>query len=63
MLLRRIRSCVPDGARLLLIDFWTDPGHTEQRREARLAARDRLGFIERTPLAGPASLIVAETSA
>lgn len=28
-LLRRIRSHVPDGARLLLVDFWTDPTHTQ----------------------------------
>ena len=37
-LLRLIRQSVPDGARLLLVDFWTDPGHTEPRMAALLAA-------------------------
>lgn len=84
-LLRRIRSRVPDTARLLLVDFWTDPGHAEPRLAALLAAEFLMmagqgdvyseaevrgwlretgwTFIERTPLAGAASLLVAETSA
>jgi hypothetical protein len=28
-LLGRIRKGVPDGARLLLVDTWTDPMHTQ----------------------------------
>jgi len=28
-LLRRVREHVPDGARLLLVDFWTDATHTQ----------------------------------
>jgi hypothetical protein len=36
--LRRIRESVASGARLLLVDFWTDPGHTEPRMAALLAA-------------------------
>jgi hypothetical protein len=27
-LLRKVREAVPTGARLLLVDVWTDPGHT-----------------------------------
>jgi SAM-dependent methyltransferase len=84
-LLRRIRESVPSGARLLLVDFWTDPGHTEPRLAALLAAEFLIvagngdvyseaevrgwlreadwRFVERVALGGPASLIVAETSA
>jgi SAM-dependent methyltransferase len=36
-LLRRIRERVPGGARLLLVDFWTDPTHTEPSLAALLA--------------------------
>jgi ubiquinone/menaquinone biosynthesis C-methylase UbiE len=36
-LLQRLRQRVPDGARLLLIDFWTDPTHTEPRAAALMA--------------------------
>src|SRR5260370_15561607 len=36
-LLRRIRERVPDGARLLLVDFWTDPTHTQPTFAALLA--------------------------
>ena len=28
-LLARLRSAVATGTRILLVDFWTDPGHTE----------------------------------
>jgi SAM-dependent methyltransferase len=36
-LLRRARRTVADGARLLLVDFWTDPTHTEPGMAALLA--------------------------
>ena len=84
-LLRRIRQRAPAGARLLLVDVWTDPGHTEPRVAALMAGEFLViagegdvyseaevrgwlretgwRFVERTPLAGPASLIVAETVA
>ena len=84
-LLRRMRASAADGARLLLVDFWTDPGHTEPRLAALLAAEFLIvagngdvyseaevrgwlreagwRFVERAALGGPASLIVAETSA
>jgi SAM-dependent methyltransferase len=84
-LLRRTRVHVPDGARLLLADFWTDATHTQPPFAALMAgeffvitgegdvyseeeARDWLqesGWraVERTPLAGPISLLVAETAA
>lgn len=83
-LLRRTRQHVPNGARLLLVDLWTDATHT-QPPEAPLMAGEFLihagegdvyseeeaahwlrqtGWqqIERKPLAGPISLIVAEAS-
>ncbi|HUK61451.1 MAG TPA: methyltransferase [Stellaceae bacterium] len=81
-LLRRMRSCVSAGARLLLADLWTDPTHTqppaaplmsgeflvisgEGQAYSEAEAEDWLGQtgwqkIERKPLAGPGSLIVAE---
>jgi SAM-dependent methyltransferase len=84
-LLRRTRAHVPDGARLLLADFWTDATHTQPPFAALMAgeffvitgegdvyseeeARDWLqesGWraVERKPLAGPISLLVAETAA
>src|SRR5260370_3257090 len=37
VLLRRIRSGVPDGTRLLLVDFWTDPTHTQPMFAALMA--------------------------
>lgn len=37
-LLRRIREQAADGARMLLVDFWTDPTHTEPPFAALLAA-------------------------
>ena len=82
-LLRRIRDFVPAGARLLLVDFWTDPTHTQPLNAALMAGAFLLtsqgdvysedevrGWLhetgwqalERKPLAGPASLIVAETT-
>lgn len=83
-LLRSIREFVPDGARLLSVDLWTDPTHTEPLFAALMAGAFLLrtgegdvyseqevrGWLtasgwrplDRTPLAGPASLIVAETA-
>ena len=84
-LLRRTREQVPDGARLLLVDFWTDATHTEPPFAALMAGEflvitgegdvysedEARGWLqetgwralERTPLAGPISVIVAETAA
>jgi phospholipid N-methyltransferase len=83
-LLRRIREFVPDGTRLLLVDFWTDPTHTEPLFAALMAGAFLLrtgegdvyseqevrGWLtasgwqplDRRPLAGPASLVIAETA-
>lgn len=36
-LLRRIREAAPGGARLLLVDFWTDPTHTRPLHAALMA--------------------------
>jgi SAM-dependent methyltransferase len=36
-LLRRIRAAAPDGAKLLLADFWTDPTHTKPLHAALMA--------------------------
>jgi SAM-dependent methyltransferase len=36
-LLERVRACAPDGARLLLVDFWTDPTHTQPLTAALMA--------------------------
>jgi ubiquinone/menaquinone biosynthesis C-methylase UbiE len=36
-LLRRVRLRVPSGARLLLVDFWTDPTHTQPLFAALMA--------------------------
>jgi SAM-dependent methyltransferase len=82
--LRRTRRCVPGGARLLLVDFWTDSTHTRPPAAALLAgefllwggegdvysAEEARGWLretgwrvlEHTPLAGPASVIVAEAA-
>ncbi len=84
MLLRSARQSVPDGAHLLLADFWTDQTHTDPPFAALMAAeflmftgegdvyseeevRGWLGetgwrTLEHKPLAGPQSLIVAETA-
>jgi SAM-dependent methyltransferase len=83
-LLRRIREFVSDGSRLLLVDLWTDPTHTQPLFAALMAGtfllrsgegnvyseEEARGWLqatgwrplERKPLAGPASLIVAETA-
>jgi SAM-dependent methyltransferase len=83
-LLERVRAVVADGARLLLVDFWTDPRHVDPPFAALMAG----GFLlfsddgdvhseadvrewltatgwralERRPLVGPQSLIVAEAA-
>ena len=81
-LLQRAGASAPAGARLLLIDFSTDPTHTQPLTAALMAGafllvsgegdvysadevRDWLQatgwrMLERKPLAGPSSLIVAE---
>jgi SAM-dependent methyltransferase len=83
-LLRRTRAHVPDGARLLLADFWTDASHTQPPFAALMAGEflvitgegdvyseeEARGWlqasgwraVERKPLAGPVSLLVAETA-
>lgn len=83
-LLKRTRERVPDGARLLLADFWTDPTHTQPTLAALMAgeflsitgegdvysqeeanewlADTGWSAVERKPLAGPISVLVAETS-
>lgn len=83
-LLRRTRAAVADGTRLLLVDFWTDPSHTQPAAAALLAGEFLViagegdvyseaevrgwlreagwRFVQRTPLDGAASLIVAETA-
>lgn len=83
-LLRSVRQSVPDGARLLLADFWTDETHTDPPFAALMAAEflmftgegdvyseeEARGWLRATgwqalehkPLAGPQSLIVAETA-
>jgi hypothetical protein len=80
--LQRIREPASDGSRLLLVDLWTDPTHTEPLFAALMAGAFLLrsgegdvyseqeinswlratGWrpLERKPLAGPASLIIAE---
>ncbi len=80
-LVRRVRAAVEPGARLLLVDFWTDPTHTQPLQAALIAGEflsvvggdvysenemDRwlaeAGWrpVEKLPLAGPQSAIVAE---
>jgi phospholipid N-methyltransferase len=81
-LLQRTRERVPVGARLLLVDFWTDPTHTQPTLATLLAGEFQMFSgegdvyseeevhewlqqtewrpLEHKPLAGPASLIVAE---
>jgi hypothetical protein len=44
-LLRRIRAAVAHGARLLLVDFWTDPTHTQPVAAALMAGE----FLSLTP--------------
>ncbi|MFG5381908.1 methyltransferase [Yoonia sp. R2-816] len=81
-LLSRIRQSVAEGAKLLLIDFWTDSTHTQPPFAALMAAEFQITTGEgdvysvdeintwltaaqwrrtaHVPLAGPASLIIAE---
>jgi cyclopropane fatty-acyl-phospholipid synthase-like methyltransferase len=81
-LLERVHASAPPGARLLLVDFWTDPTHTQPVFAALMAgefflasgegdvySEDEIGdmlaatgwaMTGRRPLAGPASLLVAE---
>jgi SAM-dependent methyltransferase len=83
-LLRRIREYVTDGTRLLLVDLWTNPTHTQPLFAALMAGAFLLrtgegdvyseeeirGWLaaagwrplERRSLAGPASLVLAETA-
>lgn len=81
-LLKRVRQAATVGTRLLLVDFWTDPSHTQPTFAALMAGEflmvtgegdvysveEATHWLQRTgwnvlthqPLAGPASLIVAE---
>jgi hypothetical protein len=81
-LLARVHASALPAARLLLVDFWTNPIHTQPvfaalmagewlmgRGEGNVYSEDEMrdmlagtGWrpIERLPLTGPASLIVAE---
>jgi len=81
-LMRKMRAGVRPGARLLLVDLWTDPSHTQPGPAALISGEflvisgegqayseqeadtwlGQTGWkkIEKTPLAGPTSLIVAE---
>lgn len=81
-LLTRVYASAPSGARLLLVDFWTDPTHTQPvfaalmagewlmgRGEGNVYSEDEIhdllaatGWVMagRRPLAGPASLVVAQ---
>jgi ubiquinone/menaquinone biosynthesis C-methylase UbiE len=81
-LLRTMRATVQAGARLLLLDFWTDPTHSEPLVAALMSGEflvmagegqayseqeadawfGQTGWrkLERKPLAGAASLLVAE---
>jgi O-methyltransferase/methyltransferase family protein len=45
-LLRRIRNRVPDGARLLLVDLWTDPTHSQPTFAALLAGEFQIASGE-----------------
>jgi hypothetical protein len=76
------RKAKPPGARLLLVDLWTDPSHTQPTSAVLISGEflvisgegqayseqdadtwlRQTGWkkIEKTPLAGPTSLIVAE---
>ncbi|MBV8943686.1 MAG: methyltransferase domain-containing protein [Solirubrobacterales bacterium] len=80
-LVKRVRAAVEPGARLLLVDWWTDPGHTQPLPAALMAGEflanvggdvyseeEMHGWLaqagwrplERLPLAGPQSAIVAQ---
>jgi hypothetical protein len=74
----KIRAMAETGARLLLVDFWPDPAHSEAAAlmsgEFLLISGERQTYseqdewlkltkwqkLERKPLSGPISLIVAE---
>jgi hypothetical protein len=45
-LLRRVRAHVPEGAHLLLVDFWTDPTHTQPLFAALMAGEILTYFDE-----------------
>jgi hypothetical protein len=80
-LIGRVRDAVEAGARLLVVDWWTDPTHTQPLPAALMAGEflaniggdvyseeemnawlGEAGWrpLERLPLAGPQSVIVAE---
>jgi ubiquinone/menaquinone biosynthesis C-methylase UbiE len=81
-LFRKIRAAVSSGARLLLVDLWTDPTHTQPPTAALMSGKfliisgegqaygedEGVGWlqetgwrkVERTPLGGPTSVLVAE---
>jgi hypothetical protein len=80
-LVRRVRTAVEPGARLLVVDWWTDPTHTQPLPTTLMAGEfltavggdvyseeemnawlGEAGWrpLERLPLAGPQSVIVAE---
>jgi O-methyltransferase domain len=82
-LVRRIRAAVEPGTRLLLVDFWTDPTHTQPLPAVLMAAEfltqvggdvyseeEMNGWlteaawrpVNKLPLAGPISVIVAEAA-
>lgn len=83
-LLRKMRAGVQPGARLLLVDLWTDPSHTQPGPAALISGEflvmsgegqayseqeadawlGQTGWtkIEKRPLAGPTSVIVAEAA-
>lgn len=84
-LLHRIRQRALKGARLLIVDLWTNPAHTEPLFAAVMAGEflimtgegdvysvdearswfQQTGwrYVEHRPVAGPASLVVAEAAA
>ena len=81
-LMRKMRAGVQPGARLLLVDLWTDPSHSQPPAAALVSGEflvisgegqayseqeadawiGQTGWkkLEKKPLAGPVSLIVAE---
>jgi hypothetical protein len=83
-LMRKMRSGVQSGARLLLVDLWTDSSHAEPGAAALMSGEflvisgegqaysereadawlGQTGWkkIEKRPLAGPTSLIIAEAA-
>jgi len=81
-LFRHMRACAAPGARLFLVDFWTNLAHTEPLFAALMAGeflvtagngdvysvdegrtwlvQSGWHFLEHKPVAGPASLLMAE---